>query len=300
MRIKRRTRGLDAQIAALAERQHGVVARRQLLALGLSADAIGRRLRAGRLHSIHRGVYAVGHRVVSRHGMWMAAVLVAERAVLSHRSAAALWGIRDSDRVEITVSGALRRRPRVTVHGATLQDDETTIHEGIPVTTVARTLLDLAAELSAQHLERAATEAEVRRLTSPTSLEALLARHPKRAGTPKLRNLLERRSIGANLTRSELENRFLAFLDAARLPRPRTNATVAGYEVDFHWPRARLVVELDGYAAHGTRNAFEEDRARDRRLQLAGYRVLRITDRQLSGNTSEVAGQLRSTLSASP
>jgi very-short-patch-repair endonuclease len=230
MRIQRRTRGADAEIAALAARQDGVVARRQLLALGLGGDAIGRRLRAGRLHRVHRGVYAVGHPLLSGHGVWMAAVLVAEGAVLSHRSAAGLWGIRQSDRVEITVPAPLRPRSAITVHRAALQADETSAHR----------------------------------------------------------------------TRSELENRFLAFLDAERLPRPRTNATVEGYEVDFHWARARLVVELDGYATHATRNAFEEDRARDRRLQLAGYRVLRITARQLSANTNEVAGQLRSTLTGSP
>jgi very-short-patch-repair endonuclease len=254
-----------------------------------------------RLHPVHRGVYAVGHRVLSRHGVWMAAVLVADPAVLSHRSAAALWGIRDSDRVEITVPRALRRRPRVTIHAAALRPDEMTVHEGVPVTTVARTLLDVAAVVrSPQRLERAATEAEVRRLTSPTSLEVLLARYPRRAGTAGLRQLLATRTIGGHITRSDLEDRFLAFLDAERLPRPRTNLTVEGYEVDFHWPDAGLVVELDGYATHATRHAFEQDRARDRHLQLAGYRVLRITDRQLLANTQEVARQLRSTLTPSP
>jgi very-short-patch-repair endonuclease len=290
----------DATIADLAARQHGVVARRQLELLGLSRRVIEHRLQRRRLHQIHRGVYAVGHRLLSRHGVWMAAVLVADHAVLSHRSAAALWGIRPSDRVEITVPHSLRRRPRVTVHSAALRPDETTIHAGIPVTTVARTLLDLAATISAQHLERAATEAEIRRLASPTSLEALLARYPKRAGTPKIRDLLGNRTIGEHRTRSELETAFLAFLDAEKLPRPRTNTTVQSYEVDFHWPEARLVVEVDGYATHATRAAFEQDRARDRTLQLAGYRVLRITDRQLLANTQEIARQLRSTLTASP
>jgi hypothetical protein len=186
---------------------------RQLQGLGLSRDAVGRRLRAGRLHRVHRGVYAVGHPLLSRHGVWLAAVLAVDGAVLGHRAAGALWGIRPSDRLEITVARAVRARPRIEIHEAPLPADETWTHEGIRVTTPARTLLDLAAIVSAHHLERAANEAERRRLTSPTSLDALVARYPGRPGTPAIKHLLEARRIDANVTREELERRFGVFLD---------------------------------------------------------------------------------------
>lgn len=158
-------------VAALATRQHGVVARRQVVELGLGRGAIAHRLERGRLHPLHRGVYAVGDRVLTRQGGWMAAVLIADGAVLSHRSAAALWGILGTDRrnAEITVPRHMRPRARIEIHEGPLPPDEVTTHNGIPVTTTARTLLDLAAVVSPQHLERAATEAEIRRLGSPTS-----------------------------------------------------------------------------------------------------------------------------------
>lgn len=302
---ERRTRGLDAALAALAGRQHGVVARRQLQALGLGDDAIDLRLRRGRLHAVHRGVYAVGHRVLSRDATFMAAVLVAGDAVLSHRSAAVLWGLTTAERrdVEISVPRALRPRPRLEIHRAWLRADEVTVCARIPVTTPARTLFDLASGLPRHRLERAATEAEVRRLTSPTSLDALVARHPRRAGNTAVRALLADHAIGRHVTRRELELRFLGFLDETGLPRPQVNATVdlppRPREVDCLWADRRLVAELDGFATHGTRNAFEDDRARDRALQAAGYRVVRITWRQLHGERATIARQLRALLAGS-
>ena len=297
-RPKGRTRGFDEAIAALAGAQHGVVAHRQLAALGLAPRAIQYRLTHGRLHRLHRGVYAVGHEALRREGAWMAATLVAETAVLSHRSAAALWGIRagDGTRTEITVPRALKRRDRLEIHGAGLPADEVTVERRIPVTTPARTLLDLAAVLSPQHLERAATEAEIRRLGSPTSLADLVARYPGRPGTPAIKRLLERRDIGRNITKQELELRFLAFLDTHGLPRPYVNARVHGKEVDGLWPDQHLIVELDGFATHGTRTAFETDRARDRALLVAGHRVVRVTWRQLTEEHDAIAMQLRTLL----
>jgi predicted transcriptional regulator of viral defense system len=301
---ERRTRGLDAALATLAGRQHGVVARRQLRALGLGDDAIDLRLRRGRLHTVHRGVYAVGHAITSREGTFMAAVLAGGDAVLSHRSAAALWGVIAAERqdVEISVPRALRPRPRLEIHQARLPADEVTTHRSIPVTTPARTLYDLASVLPPHRLERAATEAEIRRLTSPTSLEALVARYPRRAGNAAIRGLLATQAIGRYRTRRELEARFLAFLDEAGLPRPQINATVElpcrPREVDCLWEDRRLVAELDGFATHGTRSAFEEDRARDRALQAAGYRVVRITWRQLHAERATIAAQLRALLAS--
>ena len=299
---KGRTRGADAAIAQLASRQHGVVSRTQLLRLGLGRRAIEHRLENGRLHPLHRGVYAVGHRVLSPNAVYMAATLVADHAVLSHRSAAALWGIRptERERTEITVPRSLKPRRGLQIHQARLRPDETTAYHGIPVTTPARTLLDLAAVLNPTRLERAATEAEIRRLTSPTSLAALVARYPNRSGTAPIRALLRTGRIGRAITRDELELRFLAFLDAERLQRPRINATIDLHDrprtVDCLWPTHNLVAELDGFATHGTRSAFEEDRARDRALQAAGYRTVRITWRHLTEDPTTLASEIRALL----
>jgi very-short-patch-repair endonuclease len=176
------------------------------------------------------------------------------------------------------------------IHRAQLPADEITTHDRIPVTSAARTLLDLAAVPTPQQLERAATEAEIRRLGSPTSLADLVARYPRRPGTPAIRRLLERHDIGRNITKRELELRFLAFLDDNLLPRPRINHEADGKQVDCLWPEQRLIAELDGFATHGTRRAFDDDRTRDRALVVAGYRVVRITWRQLDGF---LAAQLR-------
>jgi Transcriptional regulator, AbiEi antitoxin len=207
---KRTATGLDHAIAALARRQHGVVSRRQLLAHGFGRHAIDHRLATGRLHPIHRGVFAVGHRVVSRDGRLMAAVLVAGDAVVSHRSAAGLLGILRVERrpAEITVPRRLRARHGINAHEGRLLPDEITTRHGIPVTTAARTLLDPAAVVPPHVLERAATEAEIQRLTSPTSLAELAARYPTRTGTRATRTLVRRRDIGRSITRHELELRF--------------------------------------------------------------------------------------------
>jgi hypothetical protein len=279
----------DAAVAGLAARQHGVVGRGQLLAAGLSNDAIDRRIRLSRLHPLHRGVYAVGHPLVSLPGIWMAAVLAAgPEAVLSHHAAAALWRIRDprDSKPEVIVRRRVDR-PRIAARRIALQDDEVTIERGIPVTTPARTLFDLAHALTQQQLEAAITEAEINRLGSPTSLADLVARYPGRRGIATLRSILEHHDrIGRTVTRSDLEVAFLAFLDAHGLPRPKTNAAIELEDgrqpmVDAVWPERRLVAELDSYGIHTTRRNFEEDRARDRALTAHGWRVVRITWRQL-------------------
>lgn len=289
-----RTRADDGVIAGLAGRQHGVVCRRQLLALGLGPKAIDHRVQCGRLHLLHRGVYAVGHRVVSREGRWMAAVLAAgPGAVLSHRSAAALWGIRPtaSARVEITAPQRLQPRDGVLPHCAVLPRDERTARDGIPTTTPARTLLDLAAVIPSNELDRALNDAEIRRLEGP---QELLDRHPRARGAKALRTLLlnARRS-----TRSPLEAEFLDFVRAHALPTPETNTIIEGYEVDCVWREQRLIVELDGFATHGTRAAFESDRARDRALAARGWTTLRVTKAQLV-QPDDLAAELLSSLRA--
>jgi very-short-patch-repair endonuclease len=287
------TRGIDSAIAALAERQHGVVARRQLETLGIGRGAIDRRIRCGRLRPIHHGVYGVGHSALSREGRWMAAVLASgPGAVLSHQSAAALWGLRPTGRasVDVTTPRDLRRRPGIHRHCAVLLPDEITTRNGIPITTPARTLLDLAAVLPEQAVRRAINEAEVLRLADATALHVLIARHPGHRGISKLRD------HHPAPTRSELEARFLAFLAEAVLPRPNVNTVIEGVEVDFAWPNHRLIAELDGFAFHATRRAFEQDRARDRRLQAHGWRVVRITWRQLHDDPERLADELAALL----
>ena len=300
-----RTRPVDARIAVLAARQHGVVARRQLVTLGVGSRAIDHRLQCGRLHLLHRGVYAVGHRVITQRGRWMAAVLASgSGAVLSHRSAAALWGMRPTSRasVEVTTPRRLHARPGLHPHRAVLPPDEMTVHDGIPASTPARTLLDLAAVIPGQALERALDEAEILRLTGP---QTLLDRYPGRRGAAGLRLLLLT-SRNPTPARTKLEDGLLTFVDEHRLPRPETNTIVDVYEVDAVWRDARLIVELDGFATHGTRRAFERDRERDRRLTAAGWRVIRLTWRQLAGGDAlarelrELLAQPRRTSSASP
>jgi very-short-patch-repair endonuclease len=299
IRGKPQPRGVDGEIAALAGRQHGVVARRQVLALGVAPGAVDRRLARGRLHLLHRGVYAVGHRVVSREGRWTAAVLaMGSEAVLSHRSAAALWGMRAAARghIEVTVPGPRRSRPMLQVHHSKLAADEVTVLRGIPVTTPARTLLDLAAVLDARRLRRAFDEAEVQRLTDTTSLDDLMERHARRRGIAALRRILATKDLGATITRSELETRFLEFLDETVLPRPKVNASTRiddqPIEADCLWSEHRVVAELDGHASHATTAGFERDRARDRALQARGWRVIRITWRQLHDEPGAVARDL--------
>jgi predicted transcriptional regulator of viral defense system len=272
----RRTRANpDALIAELAEGQHGVVSRRQLIELGLGEDAVEHRLSRGRLHSVARSVYAVGYRVLSTKGGWMAVVLsTGTDAVLSHRSAAALWGLRDpgTGPVHVTVSHRSTSSKLIRRHLVALPGDEVTVHEGIPVTTVPRTILDLAATSSADRVESAIRQAEYRRLYDRLSLVDMLDRYPRRRGVRRLRTALSRvERLPSGRTRSRLEERFVPFLRRHGLPRPRLNdwIVVGGkrFQVDCHWVGTGQIVELDSWEAHGTRSAFRDDRARDRILR---------------------------------
>ena len=282
-----------------------MVAHRELIALGMKRRAIAYRLGRGRLHELHRGVYAVGHRVVSADGVRKAAVLAGgPEAVLSHRSAAALWGIRNDSRpvVEITVPCSRRNRPGIEQHYSRLAKDETTVLRGVPVTTLARTLLDLAAVVNRRQVDRAVREAEFLRIFDRRAVEVLLARHPRRRGNAVLRAQLDD-GVDLRVTRSELEREFISFLTGAVLPQPETNVALelsGGYiEVDCLWREQRVALELDSRQAHGTRTAFERDRRRDRVLSAAGWRPVRVTWRHLQREADDLEADLRGLLASS-
>jgi very-short-patch-repair endonuclease len=292
---------LDWELAALATRQHGAVATRQLRALGLTTQAISQRVGAGRLHRIHHGVYAVGHRVLTVRGRWMAAVLACgPDAVLSHASAAALWDLRRSAAAytDVTVprTGG-RKRPGIRIHRPRrLPRDEVTTRDGIPVTTPARTILDMAALLTRSRLEHLLDQAEIRELTDYRSLDAIARAHSGHHGAAKLQRAIATHYAGTNLTRSDLEILFKALCRQHALPEPRVNQTIAGKEVDFLFPAQRLIVETDSWRYHKTRHAFENDRARDVVTSLAGYRTLRFTDRRLERQPQTVAAAIAAIL----
>ena len=269
---------LDEAIAQLAERQHGKVARRQLLALGLGERAIDYRLAKGLLRPDYRGVYSLGHRPQSRESRWMAAVLLGGvGAVLSHWSAATLWRMRQGagPRSHVTTPRKRRSGPRITFHHAQLAPDEVMVEHGIPTTTPARTLVDLAPLLPSHILVRIIETIEANRVWVGPSLPELFERYPRRAGVPKLKAAAAK---PVRMTRSDFEAEVIELIEAASLPSPETNQVVEGYEVDFVWHDEGVIAELDTYVTHGSRVAFERDRERDRKLAIAGWTVVRITD----------------------
>ena len=280
--------GRDERLARLATRQQGVVSVGQLYEMGFDQFAVARRVQAGRLHRLHRGVYAVGHKTLNRNARYLAAVLAAgDGAVLSHRSAAILWGIHRSDaaKIDVTVprTCGFRSTRTIAVHRPRLTPAATT-HAGVRVTTPGRTLQDLATAVPRRTLEKAAEMAEGLRLHVD-----LDPRHP---GAARLDAVLGRHDL-RRTTRSPLEDAFLRLCDDHGIPRPQVNAQVEGFEVDFVWPDARLIVETDGRSYHATPEAFERDRARDARLTAAGWRVVRFTERQVREEAGAVADLLR-------
>ena len=268
------------RLQRVARRQWGVVSRRQLGVLGFSAHGIAEWIRTGRLIPLHRGVYAVGHDRLTLEGRWLAAVIACGRgAVLSHLAAAQLWEIRRSSAAvtDVTVpsrTGRISRRGIRIHRSGRLGPDEVTTRRGIPVTTVARTLLDLADVLDDQALRRTVTEAEYRNVFDLTTLNAVVQANPGRRGAKLMRAV----EAAGHRTRSPLEGRFLRFMERWGVEEAETNVWLEDYEVDFLWRRIGLVVELDGLDEHGTRAAVRRDRKRDRELWRAGFRTMRLTD----------------------
>jgi hypothetical protein len=302
--IRPQMRTPDRGVADLARRQHGVVGREQLRALGLEPGAIKRRVQAGRLHVLHRGVYAVGHEAITVRGRWMAAVLASgPGAVLSHRSATALWGIwgQGAGESHVTVPRHTSSRGSIRRHFGALPPDEVTTRDGIPVTTAARAVLDLAADRGEAAAETALRELEYLGIYGPVSIPTLLKRHPNHRGASILTRCLQRLNDDpGGRVRSPLEELFLPFLDAHHLPRPRLNPWLSvgeeRFQVDCFWPRACLIGELDGFQVHGTKWALSRDHKRDRQLVAASLRVVRITSVQLRTEPSALAADLRSLL----
>jgi very-short-patch-repair endonuclease len=298
---------LDRAVATLAGRQHGMVARWQLLDAGLSEQMIKTRLRHGGLHRFHRGTFAYGHRAITQESRWMAAVLASgPLAVLSHRSAGQLWGLapRSSIAPEVTRPARAGRRPHLVVHRGTLLGDEVVRRRGIPVTSVPRTMLDLAATRPEREVERAWNEMEVREHKDRLSVPRLLERYPGRKGSVLLARLANREELSVGITRNDFEEAFLALIDRHHLPRPRMNAHVRlrgrFYEIDCFWERERVAIELDGGAAHKTAKAFNDDRERDRILTAERFTTTRVTWHHLHHTPTEVASDLHRILTPYP
>jgi len=302
----RRQASDDAAIAALAECQHGVVARQQLLELGVGRDAIGHRLRVGRLARTfagRRAAYAVGHRALTRTGWAVAGVIAAgDGAAASHWTAALLHGLVDRGRAvtHVTHPRARESRRGLLCHRAVLPPVEVELVDGVPVTSVARTMLDLSAEGDQRELRTLLKRAEYKRLLRAPDVAAILARYPRRRGRRTLARIAAGYALGAGRTQSPLEDDFIEFCGRRGLPLPETNAPIwAGGRartVDGLWRAARLIVELDGRDAHARELAFEDDRERDRALVADGWRPVRVTGAQLGAGGDSLEADLRAAL----
>jgi hypothetical protein len=284
-------------MAGLADRQHGVVSIRQLIGpLGYSRNSVSRAVKAGRLHVIYRGVYAVGRSEISPRGACLAAVLTCGAdALLSHYSAAWLLGIATWPPApfHVTVPSPRRRRPPIVLHySRTLLAEDRALTDNVPVTSLPRLLLDMAARLDERSLRRLLKRSEERRLFDLRPVESLLARAGRHPGSGRLdRALAQYRPT--HFTRSTLEEAFVEAVEAAGLPQPRVNYVELGMELDVYWPEHRFAVELDVFETHGTRASFEEDRLRQEELLLAGIAVTRVTgsrfEREPEGVVERVA-----------
>jgi hypothetical protein len=290
---------LGALLARAGATQHGVVARWQLLRRGVSVEQVRGLVERGHLRLLHRGVYAVGHRVLTRWGWWHAAVLAGgPGTVLSHRSAAQALGVlrpMEID-VEITRPRTFRGRQGIRAHRAVLRPDEVGWVDGIPATSPFRTAFDVAGLGERRLVEYLIHEIEVRRLTDAVSFEELLRRHPRKRGA-RLLEEVRRSKAPVGVARNEFEESFVAFVDEYGLPRPQMNAALAlrgrFYEIDALWRPQRLAAELDGREVHDTDDAFESDRERDRILLAEGWRTTRITWRQLQGRPAALSEDLQ-------
>jgi predicted transcriptional regulator of viral defense system len=295
-------------VAALAARQHAVIGLDQLRALGLTARAIQKRTDNGRLHRIYHGVYAlVPRKLLTVNGLYMAAVLACgPGALLSHRSAAALHGLRKAGgtKIDVTVpSRSGRRHKGIALHrSTTLAAADAAVVDSIPTTTVARTLFDLAEAIPSRQVERAFDEAEVLQVFDLRAIQDQLDRNRTRRGARVVRAILAEHYVGSTLTQSELEEAMLVLSRAVGLPNPEINKWLdlgdgePMIKPDFLWRAERLIVEADGGTYHGTRQAFQRDRRRDQRALVAGWRVIRTTEQQIKYRPAELHATVASLL----
>ena len=296
---KREARERGQLVAELAASQHGVAARWQLGEMGFSEDRINGWIARRQLIVVHRGVYAVGRRPLTGAGRCMAGSLAGGAyAALSHRPATWAWDLRDSIGGAIHVTTPTHRRSRagLVFHWRALPRDERTIHDGIPITTVARTLFDAAATESPARLRQMIAIAEARNMADSPSLQDLMERYPAARGTVKLRAVVAS-AINEGVADRELEIRFAEFIDECGFPRPHKNARIEVldgrvFTVDCFWPDAPLVVELDSRKHHADWESAEADRARDAALIAIGIPVVRVTWRRLHSQRAELATQL--------
>ena len=286
----------DRAAGALADRQHGVVSREQLLAAGQTQRVIRRALDAGRLRPVFRGVYAVGHVALSREGWWMAALLACdEGAALSHRTAATLWGLMTGPTLPIDVTTSTdrgRKHRQIATHRTPLAPLDALVRDNLRVTTPSRTLVDLAATLKGRALRELVERAQDLGRFDPDEIQDTLTRTPRRPGTRRLQDLITLLAPDDDNARSHLERLFLALTRKARLPRPVPNHEIAGRRRDFAWPDQRLVAETDGYRYHSSREAKRRDNRRDRQLTALGWRPVRFTYEEVAFEPAEVAGEL--------
>jgi very-short-patch-repair endonuclease len=284
-----------AELARVAEQHHGVVSARQLGRLGFSAAAVGRMSQARRLHRVHRGVYAVGHAKISDHGRCLAAVLACGRgAVLSHAAAGWLWGLLPAcpARIDVTVPSHGQRHAGIALHhSSTLLPEEWGRMARIPVTALARTLLDLAASVSARKLWDVVERTERRGRLDFIEIDAMLLRRKGDRGAARLRRALEiyRDPV---FSRARSERLFLALCKRAGLPRPKINTWVGKYEIDAYWETERFAVDVDGWEAHRTPRAFESDLLRQEEMKLAGIDSVHISARRIEHAPRQVGRRL--------
>lgn len=291
----------DRVLAAWAETHFSVISSAELAALGFDKHAVARRQAAGRLHRRHPGVHAIGQRRIPREGRWRAAVLACgPGALLSHRSAEAARAFsgRDPARIDVTVPGMRGRMlDGVRVHRSTLHPDDVSEVDGIPCTSVARTLVDLAAVADRREVERAMDQAEALQLFDLRAVEAVLDRRRGARGVALVRAILAEHRIGTTLTDGEIAERFLVIVRRIRLRDPEFEVSFTlpdgtPIRIDALWREHRLAVELDGRRTHATRARFESDRRRDQLLTIAGLRPVRFTWRQIEGAPREVGRTL--------
>jgi very-short-patch-repair endonuclease len=294
----------DGAISRLAGRQRALITRAQLRELGIGSRAIDYAIARGRLNTVHHGIYSlVPFAALPELARELAAVLACgDAALLSHHSAAATWGIRPAFNgdVHVTVIGKEtgRRRPGIKVHRVSeLDSRDIRRYQGIPITSPARALLEVAPDVSDRELERMLDEALVRRLASHAAIAAVANAYPNRRGVARLRAAADP-GRPTTETRSDGEEALLALIRRADLPAPEVNAKVGSYTADFLWPAEKVIVELDGYDYHRGRAAFERDHQRDAEHQRMGYLVIRITGRQLAREPEAILVRIATALAA--